>query len=204
MNQIPGNCSWFSSTRKPDCVYSSSVVMSTCHRELEGEPGVQNQDGLHPLTLGQVYGTVGDPIDSKLEGQGSWSLSPTHPHAKCQRRIQREGQSEQAPEHSDVGLLDWAQHKIVGLCEEVHTNGVHCEVDEPLVFQKEAQDCRDRSLSTYSRLFPLRVPPGQNDPSSWGGDWGLGWVLPRASTAVRGQVCSWKWASRGTDNGFSS
>lgn len=73
-------------------------------------------------------------------------------------RIQREGQSEQAPEHSDVGLLDWAQHKIVGLCEEVHTNRVHSKVDEPLVFQKEPQDCREQELQP-----PAPGPPAAEE-----------------------------------------
>lgn len=165
-----------------------------------------------PLTLGQVCDTVGDPVD---KSEGKLSLSPTPYMLKCRRRIQREGQCEQAPEHRDVGLLDWAQHKIVGLSEEVYTDGVYSEIHEPLVFQEEAQDCGDRSLAMLQACLPQPHPPTHlpSPPhpaplgrvaSAAGAGSELGWVLPRASTAVRGQVASWKGASRGTDKGFSS
>lgn len=93
-----------------------------------------------------------------VRGTRGSGLSPTG------GRIQTKSQCEQAPEHGNVGLLDWAQHKIVDLREEEHTDGVHREVHEPLVFQKEAQDCRDRSPAAYCRLARPHLTPRQGDP----------------------------------------
>lgn len=56
-----------------------------------------------PLTLEQVDGTVGDPIDGKLEGQGSWGLSPTHPHGEWPEEGYRE--KARVSRHQNTAML---------------------------------------------------------------------------------------------------